>query len=1039
MCFHCRRSVLLLAVFLLFCLPSYAQDSSGGREKTVHGTVVDESGEPVIGCAVYQSDNVGGGVATNVDGVFVIKVSQDVTELVFEALGYEKVTLPVDKVRRVRLRSESQKLDDVVVTGIFTRKKDSFTGSVQTISSEEIKRVSNSNVVQALKNLDPSLLVLENLEAGSNPNAMASMQLRGASTFAVETSGLKSNFLNDANVPLFILDGFETSLEKITDMDMNRIQSITILKDASAKAIYGSKGANGVIVVETKSLNNEHTLITYTGNLALEAPDLTSYNLCNSLEKLEVEYREGMYTGVRGNVDSKELVALQHLYNDRLRRALEGEDNYWLSKPLRIGIGQKHTLEAELGGKDLRALLNVSYNDVQGVMKESFRDILTAQANVSYRRGKWTFRNIMDIASMSSSESPWGSFSEYALMNPYDSPYDDEGNLVKAVWPGVYTSPEGYSTSYRSQYPVGNPMWNARVGMRDTGEYLNFTDNLYAELQLFTFLKIVGRFGIDTKRTGYETFKPADHTDFLRYTSADDLLRRGSYSQTRGTSTTISGDVSAQFSRTFNKLHDLFATGQYSISSRSYSEVQHTAEGFPNSHMSNIYFARQYAMGTTPTGYDGIYRDIGFLLTVGYSYDNRYMADATFRASGATVFGTNNRWGLFWSIGAAWNLHNEDFLKGAASWLQQLKLRGSVGSSGNQNYSVATSLPVYNYFSSKYYNGFAGASLSNMANPYLGWEEKLEYNIGLDFRAKRITATLDAYLADTRNLLFARSLVPSTGFSTVQDNMGVVRNRGLELSLGYTIYQHAASYVTVFGRFAFNDNRVLKISEAIEEYNRQQQANAKETGANAPVIQYYDGVPLHSIWAVRSLGVNPLDGQEIFLDRDGNMTDTWDPADLVNCGSSDPVLTGNFGVNGEVKGIGFNVTFRVQAGGYLYNNTLLQKVEGADIVDNVDRRLFLGRWAGAGSESQFLNGFKNGIVGNVRTTSRFVQRNNQLNVSAMSLYYEFPARWIASLHMRRLRLSFNTNDLYTFSSIDIERGTSYPYARTFTFSLTATF
>ena len=169
------------------------------------------------------------------------------------------------------------------------------------------------------------------------------------------------------------------------------------------------------------------------------------------------------------------------------------------------------------------------------------------------------------------------------------------------------------------------------------------------------------------------------------------------------------------------------------------------------------------------------------------------------------------------------------------------------------------------------------------------------------------------------------------------------------------------------------------------------------------------------------------------------MTDTWDPADLVNCGSSDPVLTGNFGVNGEVKGIGFNVTFRVQAGGYLYNNTLLQKVEGADIVDNVDRRLFLGRWAGAGSESQFLNGFKNGIVGNVRTTSRFVQRNNQLNVSAMSLYYEFPARWIASLHMRRLRLSFNTNDLYTFSSIDIERGTSYPYARTFTFSLTATF
>ena len=269
--------------------------SLSAQTKTIQGTVYDENGIGMVGVAVYDEADLAGGVITDDKGRFAIEVSSTCKELRASFMGYMLEIVPLDKASKIRMKPDTQSIQETVVTGIFTRKKDSFTGSVQTISSEDIKRVSNQNLIQSLKNLDPSLLVLENLEQGSKPNSVANIQMRGASTLDAETTSLKSGYLNSGNTPLIILDGFETTLQKMQDMDMNRIQSITLLKDASAKAIYGSKGANGVIVIETKALTGERSQITYTGSLSIEAPDLTSYTLCNALEKLEVEKSEGYY------------------------------------------------------------------------------------------------------------------------------------------------------------------------------------------------------------------------------------------------------------------------------------------------------------------------------------------------------------------------------------------------------------------------------------------------------------------------------------------------------------------------------------------------------------------------------------------------------------------------------------------------------------------------------------------------------------------------------------------------------------------------
>ena len=1037
--------IFLLFLILFGCLSfnpeASAQNNLQIKTKIV-GKVVDEAGVPIPGVFVYPRGVPGEGTATIEDGSFQINVKSNNVVLVFSAIGYVARDVKASDAKRVVLKEDHEALDEAVVTGIFTRKKESFTGAVQTITAEELKRVGNANVIESIKRIDPALLVLENLEAGSNPNVMAQMQLRGASALTMETSNLKSNFVTAANMPLFILDGFETNIEKITDMDMNRIQSITILKDASAKAIYGSKGANGVIVIETKSLTAEKTIVTYTGSATLEMPDLTSYNLCNAIEKLTIEQREGRkYIGI-GTGDSYSTYIMQNMFYQRMKRAMEGESTYWLSKPLRVGIGQKHSLGVEMGAKDLKAFITFAYNDIQGAMKGSKRDIITGDMNLSYRAGGWVFRNIMSISAMNGSESPWGTFDEYAKQNPYFTPYDESGNVKKFLFNG---SIDGYSEPL-----VVNPMWNATIGTSETSQYLDFTDNFYVEYSPFQSLKLVARFGIDTKKTQYDTFLPAEHTKFVyNISSQDDYISRGSYELTTGNYVDYSADASAQFNRTFADRHYVFATAQYNISETHYDEVSNIAYGFPNEFMKTLAQARAYMTGTRPDGDDGINRNLGALLTSGYSYDNRYMLDATVKTSASSVFGSNRRWGVFWSAGVAWNLHNEAFMADAKDWLKMFKIRASVGSSGNQNYANNISLPVYKYNNTSYYGGFAGASVTNMENPNLQWEEKMDYNVGIDFRTKRINAVLDAYIADTRNLVFFRSMVPSTGFGTVIDNMGKVRNKGIEASLSYILLQRGASYLSIYGKVAVNDNRVLQISEALEEYNRLQAAAADAVNSPAPVVRYYNGVPLHSIWVVESLGIDSSDGNEVFINREGNMTKTWNALDLKNYGSSDPLYNGNFGINGELSGFGFNILLTYYGGGKLYNSTLLNKVENVDMQYNVDRRIFEGRWFAQGQNAPYRGLGSNGVMKDeengiwfpdmTRPTSRFVQKNNVLDISSLSLYYEFPTALIQRLRLSRLRLTLYANDLYTFSSIDIERGTAYPYARSASFSLTATF
>src|SRR3989339_840200 len=413
--------------------------------KKITGIVMDKGKMPIPGVGIIVPGTKKG-TYTDENGEFALEIPLiDYNIVTFMMIGMRDLTLRLDTrtYYSVVMEESSVNLNEVIVTGIIDKRLESYTGAASSISSKELIRAGNKNVFESLKNIDPSIYIMDNLLSGSNPNALPGMEIRGTSSFPEESSigiSLKGNYGNIPNTPLFILDGFETSIERIMDMDMNRIESITILKDASAKALYGSKAANGVVVIETKKLTSGQLRISYNSSLDIEVPDLSSYNLMNSAEKLEAERIYGLYTqntSYTPNYVTQR--TLDQQYNRRLATVLSGVSTDWLSKPLRNGVGQKHGLSIELGEKDLKAIADFSYNDIAGVMKGSSRKTLSTSIALSYRYKKFLFRNILSVTGVNSNESPYGSFGDYSKMNPYWTPYDEFGNLKKNAETGIIT------------------------------------------------------------------------------------------------------------------------------------------------------------------------------------------------------------------------------------------------------------------------------------------------------------------------------------------------------------------------------------------------------------------------------------------------------------------------------------------------------------------------------------------------------------------------------------------------------------------------
>lgn len=1008
---------------------------------TLKGRVTDEKKMALPGVSVVLSGTTLG-TSTDEDGRFHLTLPVQSGSLEFSFVGYERMVVPFNAETDslvVVLKEETQELEDVVVTGMFTRRKESFTGSSTTFKQEDLKRVGNQNLLKSLKNLDPSFQIMENLEFGSDPNHLPDVQVRGATSFRGEYEG-------NPNQPLFILDGFETTLEKVFDLDMNRVASVTLLKDAAAKAIYGSKAGNGVVVIETIRPLPGELRVSYSGDFGLEVPDLSSYNLMNAAEKLAYEVQICMYgpntePGVITYYD-----AYKKVYDDVVR----GVDTYWLSQPLRTGFTHKHALNLEGGDERMRYSAGVAYNHTAGVMKESERNTLNVNTTLSYTYRNLIFRNTIEFTRNWAKNSPYGSFSEYTSMNPYWAPRDDKGNLIK----------EFMLRHGSVETPVPNPLYDATLNTKDESAYTEVIDNFSIDWNISPAFRFTGNFSYRRQESSADVFYPANHTMFAEYDENGLSDRKGRYTKTDGYTEYISAQAGLNFNKTLGR-HLIFANVTWNMSSSNDNSTTVVAEGFGNDFMDDISFGTKYEEVGSPTGNNSKSREVGVIAALNYSFADRYLFDASLRESGSSAYGVDNAWGTFWSLGLGWNLHHENFLSGS-DWIRYLKLRASMGYTGTQNVNPSQARARYEY-GDYVYNDKLGATLVALPNTKLQWQRVMDYNVGLDLTLKDfLNLRAEYYIQETDNLLSDISLPPSTGFTTYKENLGKIRNDGYELSVAITPWRSEENngYVTVSFSGLHNRSEIVNIGDIFKNSNEEQNATLdgpsyssgdptnlqeymeKYTALQTkPATLYYEGCSMTAIWGVRSLGIDPATGQEMFLTKDGETTFTWSSVDQVVIGDTEPDLSGTLGLSAGYKGFSFSLSASYKFGGELYNSDLVARMENITGWENLDRRLY-DAWQKPGDVAPYrvlVTQYMGSTTQLTKPTSRFVQENNELYISSMNLGYEFNGEWMKKISLERLKLSFYMNELLRVSSIDIERGTSYPFARNFSFSIQATF
>ena len=1005
------------------------------KENRITGKVTDEKKEPLPGVTVIIKGTKLGTV-TDVDGKYTLAVPVGNNALVFSMIGMKQKEEVIGKRTQIDvvMEEEISELEDVVVTGYYTQAKNSFTGAARTITAEELQMGGNQNILTALQNVDPSFMKIDNNLAGSNPNVVPEFQIRGAGSI----SGIESEYEGNPNTPVFIVDGFETTAEKVYDMDPYRVASITLLKDAAATAIYGSRASNGVVVITTNAPANGKMQVSYNVDASFYIADLSDYNVCNAVEKLEIEKLAGMYTSKSVN----QQLTLNKWYNEKLANIERGYDTYWLDKPLdAVAVANKHSLRLDGGNDNIRYGIELGYSNTPGVMKESGRRRLALGMELQYIYKNLTFRNNLTYSNVKAINSPYGSFSVYTKRNPYVRYKDDDGNYIYKVDEYVPIGGGGLGKDYY------NPLYNTTLNTTDEEKYNDVTNNFGVDWSIMDGLRLKGSFSFTHQNTYKDNFKPAKHTDFADYED-DDFDRRGSYVGSRGENYSYDASLVMTYFYQLEK-HVINANLGWNLQESVTREFTVKTEGFPNENLDYISFATQYEKDGSPAGDEYTSRLVGFLGNLNYSYDERYLLDLSFREDASSRFGSDKRWAPFWSVGLGWNLHNEGFLKNV-TFINRLKIRGSYGLTGSQNYNPYQAMTTYKYLTGERYHHTVGAEVMALGNEKLGWQRTLQQNYGVDIDLwdERINFTGNYYIKLSKDVLTTVTLPPSLGFNSYMDNLGEVKNYGYELNLRVALVKNLSKqlYWSVNATALHNKNKLLKISNALRAYNDNQDedtmSGSKSKESNRPKVRYVEGKSMNSIWVNQSLGVDPATGNELFQAVNGDIVTTWSTDNYVIGGCTDSDLEGTFGTNLAWKGLQLNVIFRYSYGGQIYNQTLVDKVQDADLRENVDRRVFEERWQKPGDQVMFtklIGGATANATSVTKPTSRFIEDNNWLELSTLNLSYEFKMPWMKKIGLKRLKALFYMNDVFRVSTVKQERGIDYPFARNFSIGLQARF
>ena len=994
--------------------------------QVIQGIVKDEQGNPLPG-ATIKIKGTRMGTATDFEGRFQLALAGNAQVLEVSFIGYRTVEVNVQgkKEIEVRLQPDQAEMEEVVVTGFFTKNKQSFTGSVKTISVEEIKAVSNNNLINALAMLTPGLKLVENNQAGANPNNLPEIVIRGTSSLTTEADV-------NPNQPIIILDGLEITLRDLYDLDINEIERVDVLKDASASALYGERAANGVIVIERKKILNDKLRLSYNLDGTVDFPDLSTYDYLNAADKLEFERRANLYN-FENKYDLEE-------YNRKKLLISKGMDTDWMSKPLRTGYTIGNSIGVSGKGNDMTYRVNANIRNVKGVMKGDYRNTYGISVFLSYHiADKVTVSYQSNYSGVKSKNSPYGTFSDYVTLNPYDSPYDETGALLKKL-----------------TWDVNNPLYEAKAGNYDKTSSNTFTNNVNIRWDIMKGLYLTANGSIVSNLSNHEIFTSPTSAVYM---SEEDLMKKGQLQESHSKSLNLSGNFVMSYNQPVgdNSLLTVNLGGDiYKDDSKSQNFV---GTGFLKPELHSPQYASAYKEDSHPGGSQELTTRAGFFAYLNFILHNKYFVDGTVRRSGSSQFGANNRYAPFWSAGLRWNAEKEEFIK---NWgiFDELILRGTYGITGSQGFTPYQSLQMYTYSNlMKTYKSsdVVGTEIYGLGNPDLKWQETENYNVSLDFTMFRniLSAKVEYYEKYTKNTLMDYSMAPSVGFLTMKENLGKISNKGYEVTLRLMPYSNPSkeAYWNIIFTGSHNKSRIEQISNALKVMNEKQMAVADEVEnpyetdiadkrEKSPLPRYENGYSQTTIWAVRSMGIDPQTGREVFLTRDGRLTNIYSSADQIPVGDTEPKLQGSVSTTFTYKGFSLTLAGQYHFGGQTYNKTLINKVENANLRLNADRRALYSRWQNPGDQVFFKAIDGNIYKTDTKESSRFVMDDNEFYFSTVNLSYRLEGKkynWMKRAGISSATLGLYMEDICRFSTVKMERGIDYPFSRSVSMSLNVIF
>lgn len=1003
---------------LIVIAPAAEEEKKEGKNSpekfTVTGTVKDNDGVTMPGVTI-QVKGTTLGFVTDSEGKFNIDLpKRDSLVLIFSFVGYQKREEPVNektKVLDITMKVDVAEIDEVVVTGIFDKPKESFTGAVTHITKDEIMAFGNRNLLQTLNNIDPAFVIRENNTYGSDPNVLPEIQIRGISGLP-DITNLQTYARAELNQPLFILDGFEVTLERVMDLNPTDVESVTILKDASSTALYGSRGANGVVVITSSKPRQGKLRVSATVGMNIEIPDLSSYNLLNAREKLDLEVRAGLYNSAEREV----------LYRQNVKAIAEGVDTYWIGEPVRTGLGQQYMLNLGGGDESFRYSMNLSYNCVEGAMKGSFRNNFNGGLTISYLLKNIRFTNNFSLGLNNSEDSPYGTFSNYVSLNPYFYPYDEEGRVVKSFL--TFGSSDGVTVT-------ANPLWEASINKFDKSKYTDIRNTFSIEWDVAKGLKLRTNVGFSKHTERSDQFSPKSSNDFNQVSDPDAM---GSYTWGYGESSSWQWNFNASYGNTFGR-HSVFAGVDGSLYEMKNLQYSLWVRGFANDYLTDISNAAGFATDR-PSATDTKNRTAGFVFSANYNYDSRYFFDVSYRLDGSSSFGSENRFAPFWSVGLGYTISQERFVQERLPWINLLRLRYSYGVNSALPTDPYQTLTVYEYDRDQRYNGTMGAMLMGMGNNRLRWQDTYQHNIGADITLFNEILSLQGnyYRKETKNFISDVGLAYSHGFDTYKENVGVLRNVGGELNASVNLLRNKNIVWSVRGALSWNKNTIVKLSDKMKERIEAEVNN--QASSTSYSLQYREGEPIDAIYVYISPGVDALTGEVLYLDRNGRVSTETDIRAKYKVGVETPKINGRISTMFRYKTFSINAGFELRLGGQKLNSTLLTKVENAYIVNNVDKRVLDERWEKPGDVTRY-KGLS--VTANTLPNDRFVADESTFIWRNLNLSYDFPRRISEYLGMERLNISASMMDLLYLSTVEQERGTAYPFSVKPSISISCTF